>query len=65
MAAESTWTDCSLLGSGVEELGMMFDVIAHEGVDEKVAVVVALHQETQLASRSCYNFNVYAFILTV
>lgn len=43
----------------------MFDVIAHEGVDEEVAVVVALQQETPLASGSCYNSNVWAFILTV
>lgn len=34
--------------SGVEELGVVLDVIAHEGVDEEVAVVVALREETRL-----------------
>lgn len=29
-------------GSGVEVLGVMLDVVVHEGVDEEVAVVVTL-----------------------
>lgn len=33
--------------SGVEVLGVVLDVIVHEGVDEEVAVVVALQEETQ------------------
>lgn len=36
-----------LSASGVQELGVMLDVIIHEGVDEEVAVVVALQEETQ------------------
>lgn len=45
---QPTWTVLSSGGSsGVEELGVVFDVIAHEGVDEEEAVVVALQEETQ------------------
>lgn len=33
--------------SDVEVLGVVLDVIVHEGVDEEVAVVVALQDETQ------------------
>lgn len=51
MSGEQSWTVffffCGGSSSGVEELGVVFDVIAHEGVDEEVAVVVALQQETQ------------------
>lgn len=33
--------------SGGEVLGVVLDVIVHEGEDEEVAVVVALQEETQ------------------
>lgn len=33
--------------SGVEVLGVVLDVMVHEGEDEEVAVVVALQEETE------------------
>lgn len=33
--------------SGVEVLGMVLDVVVHEGVDKEVAVVIALQEEMQ------------------
>lgn len=33
--------------SGIEVLGVVLDVVVHEGVDEEVAVVVALQEKTQ------------------
>lgn len=41
------WPCCPAAVSGVEVLGVVLDVIVHEGVDEEVAVVVALQDETQ------------------
>ena len=36
--------------SGVEELGVMLDVLVHEGAHEVVAVVVALQEKRQRPS---------------
>lgn len=36
--------------SGVQVFGVMLDVVAYEGVDEEVAVIVALQEEEPLAS---------------
>lgn len=47
------WTDVSCdagINSGVQILGVVLDVVVHEGVDEEVAVVVAL-QEENMASK--------------
>ena len=41
-AGSPAWASCPVVRSGVQELCVMFDVIAHEGVDEEVAVVVSL-----------------------
>lgn len=32
--------------SSIQVLGVVFDVVVHEGVDEEVAVVIALQKET-------------------
>lgn len=37
-------------GSGVQVLGVVLDVVVHERVDEEIAVVVALQEDTQCQS---------------